>query len=289
VSFALIAAPHTPFRPDGSLDLPAIDRQADHLRRHRLDGAFVCGTTGEGTSLTCGERKSVAERWAGAGLPITVHVGHASQAEAAELARHAAGLCIAGIASVFPYYPRPATEDAAVDWLAGVAAAAPGVPFTVYDIPAATGVRLRTDIVMKLAADRIPTFAGVKFSNPDLSLLQECLATGHPVRFGCDEMLLAAVALGVTGAVGSTYNFMPGLYRRMLAAAAANDWPTARMLQRRALAVVRVLDRFGGLAAGKAAMALAGVECGPVRPPLVEPDRAALRQALDAVGFFEMP
>lgn len=287
MTFDLIAAPHTPFRPDGSLDLPTIDRQAAHLRATGVTGVFVCGTTGEGLSLTDGERRAVVERWVQAGgLPVIAHVGHPSQRAAAELARHAASAGVAGVACVPPFYYRPADEGACVGWLEPVAAAAPGVPFFFYDIPSVTGVRLATGRLVALAQDRIPTFAGVKFSNPDLLLLQECLATGQRVLFGIDEMLLAAVALGVRGAVGSTYNFMAPLYRRLLAAVAAGDWPAARRLQAQSLEVVRVLDRFGGLAAGKAAMALVGVDCGPVRPPLITVDPEELRQSLTAVGFF---
>ncbi len=288
MTFDLIAAPHTPFHPDGALNLPVVERQAEYLRRAGVSGAFVCGTTGEGMSLTGDERRAVVERWVRVGgVPVIAHVGHASQREATELARHAAGMGVAGIACVPPFYHRPADEAACVEWLTAVAAAAPATPFFYYDIPAVTGVRLPTDVLMRLAANRIPTFAGVKFSNPDLVLLQECVqAAGdrRRVLFGCDEMLLAAVALGAHGAVGSTYNLMAPLYRRMLAAVAADDWPTARRLQARSVAVVRVLERFGGLAAGKAAMALVGVDCGPVRPPLVSPDPAELRAALDAVG-----
>ncbi len=282
MSFQLIAAPHTPFRPDGGLNLPVIARQAEHLRRTGLDGVFVCGTNGEGMSLAGDERRAVAAEWARAGaLPVIAHVGHASQREAAELARHAEGVGAVGVAAVAPFYHRPADEAATVDWLAGVAAAAPRTPFYFYDMPGFTGVRLRTDLVMRLAADRIPTFAGVKFTNPDLVLLQECVAEGR-VLFGCDELLLAAATLGVTGAVGGTYNLMAPLYRRILAA----DPAEARRLQLQAVRIVRVLEQFGGVAAGKAAMALVGVDCGPARPPLRTVDAEALRVALEQVGFF---
>lgn len=286
MTFDLIAAPHTPFRPDGTLDLSTIDRQADYFRANGVTGVFVCGTTGEGLSLTDDERRAVVERWVHVKqMPVIAHVGHPSQRGAVELATHAASAGVAGVACVAPFYHRPADEAACVSWLAPIADAARGVPFFFYDIPSVTGVRLRTDRVMQLARNRLPNFAGVKFSNPDLMLLQECLATGQRVLFGIDELLLAAVALGVQGAVGSTYNYMAPLYHRLLSAFAAGDWHTARQLQAKSLEVVRVLDRFGGLAAGKATMSFVGVDCGPVRPPLSPVDTDALRQALDAIGF----
>ncbi|MFP3345630.1 dihydrodipicolinate synthase family protein, partial [Halomonas sp. SIMBA_159] len=56
----LIAAPFTPFTPDGGLNHHAIEVQARSLVDHGCIGAFVCGTTGEGSSLTIGERMQVA-------------------------------------------------------------------------------------------------------------------------------------------------------------------------------------------------------------------------------------
>ena len=291
----LIAAPHTPFHPDGALNPDVIDRQAEHMVRTGVDGVFVCGTTGEGMSLTSAERRTVAERWvkAAAGrFPVVVHVGHACLADARELAAHAEAAGADSVAAVAPFYHKPPGAKELVGFLTEIARGAPRTPFYFYDIPSFTGVTVPTAEVMTRAANDIPTFAGVKFSNPDLLLLQECLGRAGDaldVLFGVDEMLLAAVVLGVRGAVGSTYNFAAPAYRRMLTAFEAGDLATARRLQRVSLEAVRVLERYGGLAANKAVMAFLGVECGPVRPPLRNLSReeaAAFRDEFTAVGLI---
>ena len=294
----LIAAPHTPFHPNGSLHLGAIPRQADRLAADGVNGAFVCGTTGEGMSLTSDERRAVTTAWVAAAagrFPVVAHVGHTSAAEAAGLAAHAAAVGAAAVAAVAPFFHKPASSAELVRFLAAVAAGAPALPFYLYDIPAMTGVVLPTAEVMELAAKAIPNFAGVKYSKIDLVTLQECLTLRGgelDVLYGVDEQLLAAVALGVRAAVGSTYNYAAPLYQRMLRAADAGDWVTARGLQRKSVEMVRVLERFGGLAAGKAVMKLTGIDCGPVRPPmrsLCDADVAALRDQLAAIGFFSDP
>lgn len=43
----LIAAPHTPFAADGSVNYPVIDKIAEHLIATGVTGAYVLGTTGE--------------------------------------------------------------------------------------------------------------------------------------------------------------------------------------------------------------------------------------------------
>ena len=294
----LIAAPHTPFRPDGSLNHDAILRQAEHLVTHGVNGAFVCGTTGEGMSLTSDERRAVVAAWvtaAGGRFVVIAHLGHTSVAEARELAEHAARHGVAAVAAVAPYFYKPASPTELARFLAAVAVGAPKLPFYLYDIPAMTGVALPTAEVMEACAATIPNFAGVKYSKIDLVTLQECLTLRggeFDVLYGVDEQLLAAVVLGVKGAVGSTYNFAAPLYLRMLDAIAANDWPTARRLQRKSVELVRVMERFGGIAGGKAIMKVVGLDCGPVRSPLrplTEADEANLRHHLAAVGFFSDP
>ncbi len=75
----LVPAPHTPMHADGSVNLDTIDKQAELLIANGVSGVFVCGTTGEGMSLTVQERLDIAERWqalAGDTLQVIVHVGH---------------------------------------------------------------------------------------------------------------------------------------------------------------------------------------------------------------------
>ncbi len=59
----LVAAPFTPFTPDGQLALERIPRLARSLAANGVIGAFVCGTTGEGASMTNDERRQVTEAW----------------------------------------------------------------------------------------------------------------------------------------------------------------------------------------------------------------------------------
>ncbi len=290
----LIAAPHTPFHDDGSLNLERIDQQCEHLIRTGVNGAFVCGTTGEGLSLTSGERRSVAEHWvkaAGGHLQVIVHVGHAAAAEAMGLAAHAQSLGVTAVAAVAPFYHRAADEAGLVEFLAQIASASPQTPFYFYDIPSVTHVTVKTCDVMRRAAEMIPTFAGVKYSNTDLVMLQECVQLHdrkYDVLFGCDEMLLAAWTFGVRGAVGSTYNFLAPLYQEMFALAYAGKFGKARQLQFAAVRIVRVMEKLGGVAAGKAIMKLIGIDCGPVRTPLKTVDVDVLRSELEKGGLLDI-
>lgn len=294
----LLAAPFTPFDAAGRLNLGVIADQAAVLVESNVRGAFVCGTTGEGPSLSSAERKTVATEWvqvAADRLKVIVHAGHASAAEAADLTAHAADIGAAGVAVTAPFYFRPAGVGDLVPFLADVAAAAPRLPFYYYDIPSTTGVHLPAAEVLRRAVKAIPNLAGVKFSNPDLLSLQECVQLDggrFEVLFGVDEYLLAAVTLGATGAVGSTYNYAAPVYHRMLAAVRERDLESARRHQFASAQLVRALIDFGGLRAGKAVMRMLGIDCGPVRPPLrpmTSEEEAALYDRLRPLDIFARP
>jgi N-acetylneuraminate lyase len=288
----LITAAFTPLRADGTIDWPRLPVYADWLVRERVDGVFVNGTTGEAASLTLPERMQLVERWheALAGrLPVVVHVGHTALGDAQALARHAEQVGAAGIAALAPFFFRPAVREL-VAFCREVAAAAPNTPFYYYHIPSLTGVNVPVATFHEQARSEIPTLAGVKFTSEDLLDVQNALRADWNVLFGRDEILLAALALGCTGAIGSTYNVAAPLYRRVFAAYQRGDLPAAQADQRRAAAFITVMIRHGGLPALKAMMKMIGMDCGPPRLPL-RPLGDAEAQRLDAelrqMGFFE--
>jgi len=283
-----IAAPFTPFTPNGELALSVVEEQADLLAHNDVAGAFVAGTSGECMSLTTAERRALAETWIKAAvgrLGVIVHVGHTCQRDAVELARHAARSGAAAIAATAPSFAKPPDVEALADFCEPIAAAVPDLPFYYYHIPAMTGVNLSMASFLQVAGRRIPTLVGLKYSHDDLAELAACVALDnerYEVLFGKDEILLAALSLGVRGAVGSTYNFMAPLYHRVVAAFRTGDLDTAQTEQNRAVQLMRAVGRFGpsGFAAAKAVMRWVGVDCGPVRPPL-RPFSAAQADQLD--------
>jgi N-acetylneuraminate lyase len=270
----LMAAPFTPLNEKGDLNLDMVPLQAEHLLKNSVKGVFVAGTTGECQSLTLQERMQLAQAWSVAAkgrLTFMIHVGHNSAREARELAKHAKSVGADAISSAAPCFFKPSTPADLVEFQAEVASAAPELPFYHYHIPLFTGVNGPVAPFLRMASKKIPNLVGVKYSHSDLSDLLECtiLDNGRfEVLFGCDEMLLGAIAMGVRGAVGSTYNFAASIYLEMMEAFEKGDVEKTRLLQEKSVAIVRLIQEFGGIPGGKALMGALGVECGPVRPPL---------------------
>jgi N-acetylneuraminate lyase len=291
----LIAAPFTPLSANGELNLRLIPAYAARLARDGVVGAFICGTTGEGASLTTDERMRVAAAWTKvrARVQVIVHVGHNCLSDCRALARHAQQVKVDAIAAMAPSFFRPAALADLVDWCEAIAAAAPKLPFYFYHMPSMTGVDFPMSEFLPLAARRIPTFAGIKYTHDNLMDFGNTLGVAG-IRFavlaGRDEILLSYLALGADGAVGSTYNYAAPIYRQMMAAHERGDQASAKKLQAVVRAFIAVMIKSGGIAANKATMRIvSGLDCGPVRQPnrnLTREEHTTLRRGLEASGLF---
>ena len=290
-----VAATHSPFHADGTLALEAVPIQAAFLAANGVRTVFISGTTGECHSMTCEERLALAGAWAEAGprqgLAVIAHVGSHVIEDARRLARAAGTLGLAGISTLAPSYYKPRTLGDLIDWCETIAAEAPTLPFYYYDIPSMTQVSFPIEQFLTAAPARIPTLAGVKVSNPDLVSYRRGLdaAAGRlDLPWGTDEALLAALATGAQGGVGSTYNWAHPLYVGLRDAFQGGDLDEARRRQSLSVAMVDAIGETGFMGTAKALMGRLGVPVGPARPPHGNPSTAevdALVARLAGLGF----
>ena len=291
----LFPAVHTPMDMAGEVDLARIPDQVEHLLADGVAGMFVCGTTGEFASLTIPERRRALEEFIArvqGRVPVIAHVGHTCLRDACALAEHAAATGADAIAFSPPTYFIPASIDILVECCAQVASAAPGLPLLYYHIPAMTRMQMPLVEFLRSAGPRIPSLVGAKYTHEALNDFIQCVrldAGRYLIMFGRDEMLLSALVAGATAAVGTSYNFGAPVYRALWDAFDRGDLVTAREWQHRAAQMVGIMGSHGGVRASKAIMRLIDCDCGPTRLPLAAVDdaeRTAIRDELDAIGFF---
>lgn len=290
----LIAAPHTPFTADGSVNYPVIDQIAAHLIKQGVKGAYVLGTTGEGIHCSVDERKKIAERWVSASagkLSITLHTGALSIADSVELSRHAETLDIFATSVIGPCFFKPGNIEDLVEYCRINAAAAPSKGFYYYH-SGMSGVNLDMEQFLQVAADRIPNLTGMKFNSSDMYEYQRCVRVNNgqfDIPFGVDEFLPAGLACGAVGAVGSTYNYAAPLYLRLIESFNRGDQADVAGCMDKVIAIIRVLVQYGGVAAGKVAMKLHGIDVGdPRRPlrPMTEQQKQDALQAFRKADFL---
>ena len=272
----LIAAPFTPMLKDGSVNLSLIPDYYAFLKRNGVTGAFITGSTGEGVSLTLQEKKTLAEAWAACtkddkDFKVMPLVGGTCIADCIELAKHAQQAGLYAVAFTAPFYFKPFTADILAKCCISIASAVPDMPFYYYHIPVLTGVNIAMFDLVKALHDRLPNFAGVKYTHEDFMDFQSCLnfENGrYDMLWGRGENMLSALAVGAKGAVGSTFNYAAPLYYELIDAFNNNDFTRAGSLQQQSIDMIRLLGKYGGIATGKAYMKLVGVDCGEFRLPV---------------------
>ncbi len=296
----IVPAAFTPMQPDGSLNLALVPEIVEFLIHDGVSALYVCGSTGEGPSLTSEERRSIAEAYVqavGGRLPVIVQVGHNSLKQAKTLAEHAQDIGAAAISAVPPSYFKIHSLDQLVHCLEEITTGAPDLPFYYYHIPHLTDAKIDVVEFLQVGSVRLPTLNGVKYSHFTIFELQACAALEDGrfnMLFGSDEMLLSGLVGGAQGAVGSTYNFAAPLHTKIMAAYQRGDLSDAQRLQGLSVEMIQPINRFGSptsnLPAIKAMMKIIGLDCGPMRLPhesLPESKIGDLKTAMSAIGFFD--
>ena len=272
----LIAAPFTPMNKDGSLNLSLIPIYYDMLKSNGVTGAFICGSTGEGASLTVPEKRQVAEAWAHCtkldpSFKIITLVGGTSLQECTELAQHAAETGLHAVAMTAPYYFKPANTDVLAEICESVANSVANLPFYYYHIPVLTGVHLPMIDLIKKLDGRVTNFAGIKYTHEDFMDFLSCIQfknSKYDMLWGRDECFLSALVLGAKGGVGSTFNYAAPLYLDLIDAYNRGDHEAARGRQHESINMISLLGKYGGIATGKAYMKMIGLDCGDFRLPV---------------------
>ena len=269
----LIVAAVTPLRDDGSrLDEAAIGPYAAFLESHGSDGAFVCGTTGEGINLTLDERRRTARAFrAGLRGALIVHAGAQTTADTVALASDASELGADAVAVIPPpYFP---LDDVALTahFVAAARACAP-LPFYCYAFAARSGYPLPVDVIRRIA-ESVNNLAGLKVSESPFDRVEPYLGLGLPVLIGNEPLIAAGIASGALGTVSGMAAAFPHVVRSALDAA---DEP----------AMARLRDLRGAMEAGGQFIASAKHALGrrgvPIRPDMRPPLRPLTSAEADA-------
>ena len=271
----------TPFTPEGTVDLPAVEATVDHLVGLGNDMLVVSGTTGEASTTTDTEKTAIlrAVVSAAAGRArVVAGVGTNHTAQSISLARSAQDAGAHGLLSVTPYYSRP-TQDGIIAHTRALADAT-DLPVMLYDIPGRSATALDTQTILTLAEH--PRILAVKDAKGSLAASQEVLASGTIAYYsGEDALNLPLLSIGAVGIVSVVGHVAADRLSTLVSLVASNDVAAARRIAADLVPLVdAIMNRMPGLVAAKAALELLGViPSRTTRLPLLPADA----QQVDAV------
>ena len=279
----VIAAIATPIGEDGAPDLKRAVKLARFLLDNGCDGLNVLGTTGEATSFSRDERKTVMSAYQAEGLPLDrlmVGTGAAAVSDAVALTRHAAALGFAGALVLPPFYYKGVPDDgliAYIDALVQATADRP-IPIYLYHFPAMSGVPWHVALIKRLLQSFPSRIVGLKDSSGDMAFARSAaaIAPDFAVFPSTEAALIEARSGAFAGCISATANLNADLCARAWRAGDQNALDAA----------VTIRKLFDGkpLVAGVKAL-LAHIHGDPalarVKPPLA-PFSAANRAAVIA-------
>ncbi len=289
----LVAAAHTPFNPDGSVNLALIPKQAETLIKQKVVGVYISGTTGEGICCSIEERKAVFDAWVKAAkgkLILIAHIGALALPDVQELGAYAVKCGMDATSIVPPNFFKPGSIDALVAYLKEALKTSEKLPFYYYHT-GMSGVNFDMQKFLEAADGKIKNLAGIKFNYPDLYMFQRCqrcCGGKYDITWGVDEWFSGAVAIGAESAIGSTYNYSAGIYYKIWEAVKKGDIAKAKAGMKKVCDIVDILVQYGGVAGGKAMMKVWGLDMGGVRLPnvsLTEAQKADCVARLKKIGY----
>lgn len=284
----VIAAIATPIDESGAPDLKRATDLARHLLGNGCDGLNVLGSTGEATSFSLDERKTVMTAYRKNGVPMNrlmVGTGAASVSDAAALTRHAAELGFAGALVLPPFYYKPVPDDGLVAYIDALvtATAEQKLPIYLYHYPALSGIPWHVELIKRLRSSFPTRIVGLKDSSGDMAFARSAaaVAADFAVFPSTEACLLDARRGEFAGCISATANLNSDLCAR-----AFKDGDQTAL---DAAVAIRKLFEGRALVPGVKTL-LAHIHDDPalarVRPPLAAisaADRAAVTGGHDAI------
>jgi 4-hydroxy-tetrahydrodipicolinate synthase len=285
----------TPFTDDGkSVEEERLRILVNRCIELGVHGVVPCGTTGEFTNLTMEEKKRVIKvviDEVNGRVPVIAGTGASGTAEALEITKYAKDAGATAALIVTPFYLKPA--DRGIYEHYSTIASQVDLPIILYNIPQCTGLPLPWQMVEDLA--QIPNIVAVKDSSGQLSFILAVLEKVRDkinVLCGHDEVVVAALAAGCSGAILASANVIPDIWVQIYNHVKKGELQQARELQYKVQKIARIIAGSGAVGT-KAALNMMKIKVGPPRQPLsvggelTYESREELRLDLEKLGKIE--
>ncbi len=200
----------TPLNADG-IDYENFGKLIDWQIAEGIDSLVICGTTGEGSTLTDEEHRDALEfayKRAAGKVPMIAGTGSNDTAYAIDLTKFACEIGYEGMLLVTPYYNK-ATQNGLIKTFTAIADESTK-PCLLYNVPSRTGVNIEPATYGVLADH--PMITGIKEASGNISKIVETMAVvGDRLDLysGNDDQIVPLLSLGGSGVISVLSNVLP--------------------------------------------------------------------------------
>jgi 4-hydroxy-tetrahydrodipicolinate synthase len=268
-----ITALVTPFKNDGSVDFKTLQKLIDFQIKNKVEGIVVCGSTGEGATLTLKEKMAIYKEavvYAKGRVPIIAATGTYETEESLNLTIYAREHGVSAALVVVPYYVKP-TQRALFEHFRVIAASVPDLPIILYNIPGRTGVNMLAETQLAVANTCLNVVATKEASGNLVQMMD--IIKNSPKHFsllsGDDSLALPVIAAGGKGIVSVISNYAPKKFGDMVRFALEGKITEAKKLHYDLFELMELNFIEPNPAPVKSAMALMGMIKSQIRMPLL--------------------
>ena len=278
----------TPLTENG-VDYPAFKKLLNWQVEQGIDALVICGTTGEGSTLSDKEHKEVLQfalDVVAGRVPMIAGTGSNDTAYAISLTKFACSIGYDAVLLVTPYYNKT-TQKGLIASFSAIADVSTK-PVILYNVPSRTGVNIEPATYAALAEH--PQICAIKEANGNLSKIVETAAlVGDKLDIysGNDDQIVPILACGGKGVISVLSNVAPKETALMCKKFFDGDVVGAMEMQKKYLPLVNALFCEVNPIPAKAAMAAMGFCENYLRLPLVtmeDAHREVLLQCMRNVG-----
>ncbi len=259
----------TPLNESG-IDYEAFVRLIDWQIESGIDALVICGTTGEGSTLTDEEHREAlrfAVERAAHRVPIIAGTGSNDTAYAIDLTKFACEIGCDAMLVVTPYYNK-ATQKGLIKMFEAIADASTK-PIILYNVPSRTGVSIEPETYLALSAH--PMITAIKEANGNIGKIMETAAlVGDKLDIysGNDDQIVPILSVGGKGVISVLSNLIPAETSALCKAYLSGDNATALAMQKKYLNLINLLFCEVNPIPVKAAMSAMGYGENYLRLPL---------------------
>ncbi|PCD29662.1 hypothetical protein AU210_012193 [Fusarium oxysporum f. sp. radicis-cucumerinum] len=207
----ILVALVTPFKADGSIDYANLNKHVNRMIDLGVHGIVPGGSSGEFTTLSFDERKSLIEaviKAADGRVPVVAGVGALSTPDGIELATHHAKAGASALMVLPPFYEAP-NLDELKEYFKAIHEASK-LPLLYYNIPSITGTNLEPQQLASLSEVGVKYLKDTSGNAPALTEL--LLGQDKITAFnGWDTLTFYGLAAGAKGSVWGATNVIPEL------------------------------------------------------------------------------
>lgn len=261
----------TPFTNDG-INFEELRKLIEFQILEGIDALVICGTTGESSTMSLAEKKSVIDfsvKVANGRVPIIAGTGGNNTADAVAMSKYAESVGADGLLLVTPYYNKT-TQKGLIAHFSKIAESV-NIPIILYNVPSRTGLNIEPEICLELS--KIPNIVAIKEASGNISQVAKIANLCNDeltIYSGNDDQILPILSLGGLGVISVLSNVYPKFVHEMVMDYLTGNWQKATASQIYSLPLINALFSEVNPIPIKYALNKIGFNCGIPRLPLIE-------------------